>query len=98
MSMETRLYIITYDVTSPKRWRRIHRTLRRRGAWQQLSAFVCRLTPQAFAGLESDLLRFVDSKTDRLMIVDLGPGAEAEARVRRYGDVEPLPWARVRII
>jgi CRISPR-associated protein Cas2 len=95
--LETRLYLVAYDVTCPKRWRRVYKTMRRRGAWQQLSAFVCRLTPRAFADLESELLRLVDVKTDRLMIVDLGPGADAENRLRRYGDASPLPGARVRI-
>jgi CRISPR-associated protein Cas2 len=95
--VDPRLYLVSYDVTSPKRWRKIHRTLRRRGAWQQLSAFVCRLPPSAFARLERDLIRLIDPKSDRLMIVDLGAGAEGEARLRRHGEVPPLPGARVRI-
>ena len=95
--MEPRLYLVSYDVSCPKRWRRIYKMLKRRGAWQQLSAFACRLTLRAFAGLERDLLRLVDAKSDRLMIADLGPAADAEARLRRYGEMEPLPMAKVRI-
>lgn len=96
--MDTRLYAIAYDVSCPKRWRRIHRTLRRRGAWHQLSIFLCRLSPAGFAGLERDLVRLLDARNDRLLIVDLGPGARAEANLRRYGASEPLPHASVRIL
>jgi CRISPR-associated protein Cas2 len=98
MSTEPRLYVITYDIGSPRRWRRVYRALRRHGAWQQLSAFVCRLTPKNLARLESDLLKHMDPICDRLMIVDLGEGTDAEARLRRYGQGEPLPRATVRIL
>jgi len=52
---QARLYFIAYDVSSPKRWRRVYKAMRRRGAWQQRSAFVCRLTPGARADLEAEL-------------------------------------------
>lgn len=96
--MEPRLYLVSYDVASPKRWRKINRTLRRRGAWQQLSAFVCRLTPSAYTRLERDLLGMIDVKSDRLMIADLGPFAGGVARLQRHGTCPPLPEVRARIL
>ena len=93
----TRLYFIAYDVSSPKRWRRVYKTIRQHGAWQQFSAFVCRLTPRAREGLEAELRRQMDAASDRLMIVDLGSGPEAEERLRRFGDMPGLPAPRARI-
>lgn len=98
MSAEPHLWVVTYDVSSPKRWRRVYKTLRRRGAWQQLSAFVCRLTPARASALERELLSHIDPVTDRLMMVDLGSGRDAENRFRRHGPgMMPLPRARTRI-
>ena len=94
MAGDLRLYLVSYDVTSPRRWRRIYKTLERCGAWQQLSAFVCRMSPPAFAALERDLLDLMDVDSDRLMIADLGPVAGAEDRLRRHGPAEPLPEPR----
>ena len=42
-------YLVTYDVSCPKRWRRVYRLLQGYGDWMQLSVFRCRLDPGAAA-------------------------------------------------
>ena len=34
------LFIISYDIADPKRWRRVFRVMKGYGAWLQLSVFV----------------------------------------------------------
>lgn len=79
---DARLYVVAYDVASPKRWRRVIKAVRRLCRRSQLSVFVCRATPARAARLERELKRLLHPVDDRLMILDLGPAAAAEAQVR----------------
>lgn len=96
--MEARLYLVLYDITSPKRLRRVHRALKRRGAWTQLSCFLCRLSERARAELEAELRKLIDAAEDKLLIVDLGHGAAAEARFQALAGTLGFARPRVRII
>lgn len=96
--METRLYLVLYDIVSPKRLRRVHRALHRRGAWTQLSCFLCRLGDAARAELERELATLVDPAADKLLVVDLGQGENAEARIRALAGELAVARPRVRIV
>lgn len=48
--MDERLYIVTYDIASQRRWRKVFRTMEGFGEWLQLSVFQCRLTGHAAGG------------------------------------------------
>jgi len=37
------LYVISYDISEPKRWRRVFKIMKGYGEWLQLSVFQCRL-------------------------------------------------------
>jgi CRISPR-associated protein Cas2 len=95
--METRLYLILYDVACPKRWRRVYKTLRAHGAWQQLSAFACRARPRDAEALKRELVARIDARADRLMVVDLGAEPDAGRRIEQHGLGEALPAAHPRI-
>ena len=79
--MTVRLYLISYDISSPKRWRRVQKAVRRLCRRSQLSVFVCRGTSARLARLEATLKREMDLTQDRLLLLDLGP-AEAAAERR----------------
>ncbi len=96
--MEPRLYLILYDITSPRRLRRVYRALLRRGAWTQLSCFLCRLDMQTQAEMESELRALIDVAVDKLLIIDLGPGTTAGARFNALAGTVDLDGPRVRII
>ena len=81
MPEPARLYLVLYDVSQPRRWRRVYRLLTRHGAWTQLSAFFCRLTPARRDVLARDLAAALDPATDRLLIADLGDAERAAARL-----------------
>jgi hypothetical protein len=44
LSGEENLYVVAYDIASPRRWRKVFRTMEAYGEWLQLSVFQCRLT------------------------------------------------------
>jgi CRISPR-associated protein Cas2 len=85
-----RLYIVAYDVSSPQRWRRVIKALRKLCRRSQLSVFVCRGTPARIGRLESTLRRILDPDSDRLLIVDLGPAATAEAHLKSLNSVTDI--------
>ena len=79
--MSVRLYLVAYDISSPKRWRRVQKAVRRLCQRGQLSVFVCRGTPARLARLENELKRIMHPRDDRLMVLDLGPAETAGARL-----------------
>lgn len=68
-----RVCIVSYDISDPKRWRQVYRTMRGFGEHLQLSVFSCDLTPsqriQMIAALESA----IDADEDQVLVIDLGP-------------------------
>jgi CRISPR-associated protein Cas2 len=89
--VERRLFLVLYDISSPRRWRKVHALLQAAGARTQLSAFFCRLTEARMRGLEAELLAAMDPATDRLLIADLGEAERAGARLRLAGRGEGPP-------
>lgn len=67
-----RVYLVTYDISSPKRWRRIYTSLKRVGERQQLSVFTVILSPRRARSLERRLRTQIDPEADKLLFVDLG--------------------------
>ncbi len=84
---EIRLYLVAYDVSSPRRWRRVHKTLKRAGAWAQLSAFFCRMTEGRCRALERELRGHLNADEDRLIVADLGPADQAGKRLSSLGAI-----------
>jgi CRISPR-associated protein Cas2 len=80
--MSARLYLVAYDISCPKRWRRVYKAVRRLCQRSQLSVFVCRGTPARMARLEKDLRRLVHETEDKLMVLDLGPAHSAAAQLK----------------
>jgi CRISPR-associated protein Cas2 len=81
---EARLYLVAYDVASPKRWRRVVKAVKKLGRRAQLSVFVCRATPGRIRRLEDELKCILNSAEDRQMIVALGlpSGEDVLARLK----------------
>jgi CRISPR-associated protein Cas2 len=80
--MDVRLFLIAYDISSPKRWRRVQKVMRRLCQREQLSVFVCRGTSARMARLEKDLRRIMHPEEDRLMLLDLGPANTAGEKLK----------------
>jgi len=67
-----RLYLVTYDVSDPKRLRKVFRTMRGFGEHLQLSVFQCDLTPMARVEMQAALEDIIHHEEDKVLIIDLG--------------------------
>jgi CRISPR-associated protein Cas2 len=79
------LYIVAYDIASPRRWRRVFRIMEGYGEWVQLSVFQCRLSPQRRIELRLALEETINHTEDHVIILDLGPAAAIRPRVESLG-------------
>lgn len=61
---ERRAWLIGYDITSPKRLRRVHRFLSARAYWVQLSLFVAGWTEAEFALHWRGLAKLINPRRD----------------------------------
>lgn len=85
MASNERLYIVTYDIGDPKRWRRVFRAMEGYGRWLQLSVFQCRLTPRRRVALAARLDTLIVPAEDHILIIDIGPADLVEPRVESLG-------------
>ena len=72
-------FVVSYDVSDPKRLRRVFQTLRGYGDHIQLSVFRCELTPIELIELREALRGIIHHGEDQVLFVDLGP-SEGRAR------------------
>ena len=91
-----RLYLVAYDVSCPKRWRKVFRLLNGYGQWLQLSLFRCELTAERRGKLERALGHRLDLSTDRALIAELGRLPRSAVRIVTLGEAPPAvehgPW------
>jgi CRISPR-associated protein Cas2 len=80
-----RLYIVTYDIGDPKRWRRVFRLMKGYGRWLQLSVFQCRLTARRRADLAAGLERLIKQEEDHVLIIDMGDADKVDPQVESLG-------------
>ncbi|MYA88487.1 MAG: CRISPR-associated endonuclease Cas2 [Boseongicola sp. SB0662_bin_57] len=80
-----RTYIVTYDISDSKRWRRVFNTMRGFGEWLQLSVFQCRLSRRRRAELETRLRDLVKVGEDHVLLIDIGPTDKTDIAVMSIG-------------
>jgi CRISPR-associated protein Cas2 len=66
-------YIVAYDISDPKRLRRVHRTMRGYGDSLQYSVFRCILSPSERVLLLEALTPIINHREDQVMFINLGP-------------------------
>lgn len=82
---DERLYIVTYDIGDPKRWRRVFRLMNGFGEWLQYSVFQCRLSLQRQAELIGLLDGIIHHDNDHVLFVDIGPADRVTPKVVSLG-------------
>jgi len=96
--MNESLYIITYDIGNPKRWRAVFNLMQGYGEWLQLSVFQCRLTKRRHADLVATLDEIIHHKEDHVLVLDIGPAASVTPRIISLGKHGFEPVQRQPII
>lgn len=87
------LFIVSYDVSDPKRWRRVYKTMRGYGEWVQLSVFQCRMSRTRLLQLEEAIGDIVNRQEDHVLMLDLGPADAVKLRVSSIGK----PFVPIRL-
>ena len=82
---EERLFIVAYDISDQKRWRRVFKAMHGYGEWMQLSIFQCRLSGRRRAELETRLRELVKNGEDHVLLIDVGPADRIELAVESIG-------------
>lgn len=96
--IDERLYIVSYDISSERRWRRVFKLMHGYGQWLQLSVFQCRLTARRRAELARRLDELIHAHDDHVLILDLGPADKVDPRVESLGkSFEPVKRAAIVI-
>jgi CRISPR-associated protein Cas2 len=70
--MARRRYIITYDISDPKRLRGVARTLEGYGVRLQFSVFECLLDTMRLSKAKTALAEIIDSSEDQVLFISLG--------------------------
>ena len=68
-------YVVCYDITEPKRWRKVYKLLNGYGRRLQYSIFRCRLTVRAMEKLRWELEKLLTAE-DRLLILTICESCE----------------------
>ena len=93
-----RLYLVTYDISDPKRWRKVFRTMNGFGHWLQLSVFQCRLAARRRAEMTARLDKLIEPSKDHILIVDLGSADKVDVRVESLGKSYESPKRQAVIV
>ena len=83
--IDEHLYIVTYDISDEKRWRRLFKVMHGYGEWLQLSVFQCRLTRTRQAELVHLIEGILHHEKDHLLMLDIGPVENVQPRVLSIG-------------
>jgi CRISPR-associated protein Cas2 len=68
-------YLVSYDISSPKRLRKVARVMEGFGVRLQYSVFECPLDALRLAKLKSDLQDLLNHDEDQVLFVSLGPSS-----------------------
>ena len=66
-------YIVSYDISNPKRLRKVFKLMRGYGDHLQLSVFQCELNQRELIELRARLSELIHANEDQVMFVDVGP-------------------------
>jgi len=80
-----RLYIVTYDIADPKRWRAVFKLMKGYGEWLQLSVFQCRMNRRRHADLVATLDQLIHHTEDHVLVMDMGLADQVDPRVTSLG-------------
>lgn len=78
-------YIVAYDISDTRRWRRVFKTMHGFGEWLQLSIFQCRLSFRRRAELEAQLRPLIKEGEDHILVIDIGPADNTNLVVESIG-------------
>jgi CRISPR-associated protein Cas2 len=92
-------YIVTYDVSDPKRLRKVFKTLKGYGDHLQLSVFRCELNHRELVELRARLGGIIHHDQDQVLFVDVGPEeGRGNTSISALGRVYHQPERRAVVV
>jgi CRISPR-associated endonuclease Cas2 len=84
-------YVVSYDISHPRRWRKVYRLMLGYGEWTQYSVFRCDLTPREVLELRGKIgalihhgkIRYCSSTSAQPTVAPWSPSARSGVRTRR---------------
>ncbi|MGC8617074.1 MULTISPECIES: CRISPR-associated endonuclease Cas2 [Desulfurella] len=70
-------FLITYDIKSPKRWKKVFGYIKKKGLNIQLSCFEVEMSDYMIGKLLEELSKFIDLKEDVIYTYPLEPNSSA---------------------
>jgi len=93
------LYLVSYDISDPKRWRQVFSTMRGFGEHLQYSVFLCDLSYKEKAILIGRLNEIIHHDEDSVIIVNLGgEGSQVMGKIESIGRAIELPSMQATIV
>ncbi len=86
-------YVVSYDISDPKRLRKVYRLMLGYGEHLQLSVFRCDVSERELVTLRAELRALIHHGQDQVLFVNVGPadgraGMAFSAMGRPYVDTE----------
>lgn len=72
-------YVVTYDISDPKRLRKVYRLMLGWGDHVQLSVFQCELNARELIELRFELTQHIRPTEDQVLFIDVGLAASRNA-------------------
>ncbi len=66
-------YVVTYDISDPKRLRKVYKMMLGYGEHLQLSVFQCELNARELVELRANLAKIIHNEQDQVLFANLGP-------------------------
>lgn len=66
-------YVVSYDISDPKRLRKVFKLMKGYGDHIQLSVFRCPLTHRSLVELRARLRAIINHAEDQVLFIDVGP-------------------------
>lgn len=86
--------MLSYDISDPKRWRRIFRIASDFGDPLQYSVFLCLLSDKDRVVMESRLTDTISKEEDRVLLIRLRAAEDVENLVESFGKPFEVPEKR----
>lgn len=91
-------YVVTYDVSDPKRLRRVFKIMRGYGEHLQLSVFRCELNDRELIEVRAKLAAVIHHDHDQVLFIEMGPAeGKGLAAIRSLGRSYTAPTRRALI-
>jgi CRISPR-associated protein Cas2 len=92
-----KLLIVTYDISHPKRLRKVFKAMKGFGQHLQLSVFRCDLTEMERFEMIRVLQDLIHHDEDQILLIELGPSEGRSHRVESIGRPAPSEERESRI-